>query len=146
VIDADGLNAIAGIAEPWPKSAKPRILTPHPGEMSRLAPGAGSDRLQTARDYAIAHQCCVVLKGNRTVIALPDGQVWINPTGSPSLSKAGTGDILTGLITGFVAQYPNDWQRAVITAVYIHGRAGERVAALRGERAVLATDLLDHLF
>ena len=146
VIDADALTALVGVNEPWSADVKPRILTPHPGEMDRLVPGSlQADRVATARDYAVEHHCCVVLKGSRTVIAFADGQVWINPTGSPAMSKAGSGDILTGLIAGLVAQFPGDWQLAVRAAVYWHGRAGERAAAIRGERCVLATDLLEHL-
>lgn len=149
VIDADALTAIAGVEDPWGADAKPRILTPHPGEMARLAPGSsnssGMDRIATARAYAERHHCCVVLKGNRTVIAFEDGEVWINPTGSPAMSKAGTGDILTGLTAGLVAQFPKDWKTAVRAAVYWHGRAGERAAAELGEKHVLATDLLRYL-
>ena len=149
VIDADAITALAGVENPWPATAKPRILTPHPGEMDRLAPKSLSaqskDRIATARAYATQHHCCVVLKGNRTVIAFADGQVWINPTGSPAMAKAGSGDILTGLIAGFIAQFPNDWQTAVIAAVYRHGQAGERAAETEGEKHVLATGLLRFL-
>ena len=144
VIDADAITALAGLENPWPATAKPRILTPHPGEMARLAPNS-KDRIATARGYAVQNHCCVVLKGNRTVIAFADGQVWINPTGSPAMAKAGSGDILTGLIAGYIAQFPDDWQTAVIAAVYWHGRAGERAAAASGEKHVLATDLLRFL-
>lgn len=148
VIDADGLNALAGLDQPWPADAPPRILTPHPGEMARLAPSFSktSDRVQTARDFAVRNRCAVVLKGDRTVIAFADGNVWINPTGSPALAKGGSGDILTGLIAGFIAQFPSDWKTAVRAAVYLHGRAGELAAQSRGDKAVLATDLLDYLF
>ena len=142
VIDADAITALAGVEEPWPATSKPRILTPHPGEMARLAP-LTADRIATARSYSVKHFCCVVLKGNRTVIAFPDGEVWINPTGSPAMAKAGSGDILTGLIAGLVAQFPTNWRTAVCAAVYWHGRAGERAAAALGEKHVLATDLLD---
>lgn len=147
VIDADAITALAGVEKPW-STDKPRILTPHPGEMARLAPNNASDkgdRIATARNYAVKHKCCVVLKGNRTVIAFPDEQVWINPTGSPAMAKAGSGDILTGLIAGLVAQFPNDWQTAVRAAVFWHGRAGERASAAKGEKHVLATDLLAFL-
>ena len=144
VIDADAITALAGLENPWPATAKPRILTPHPGEMARLAPNS-KDRIATACGYAVQNHCCVVLKGNRTVIAFADGQVWINPTGSPAMAKAGSGDILTGLIAGYIAQFPDDWQTAVIAAVYWHGRAGERAAAASGEKHVLATDLLRFL-
>ena len=144
VIDADAITALAGVSDPWPATARPRILTPHPGEMARLA-AMGENRIATARGYATKHYCCVVLKGNRTIIAFPDGQVWINPTGSPAMSKAGSGDILTGLIAGLIAQVPSDGQTAVRAAVYWHGRAGERAAAALGEKHVLATDLLTFL-
>ena len=145
IIDADAITALAGIESPWPVPAKyPRILTPHPGEMARLSPG-GQDRIATACDYAAKHCCCLVLKGNRTIVAFPDGQAWINPTGSPAMSKAGSGDILTGLIAGLVAQFPADWQTAVRAAVYWHGRAGERAAQALGEKHILATDLLSFL-
>jgi hydroxyethylthiazole kinase-like uncharacterized protein yjeF len=147
VIDADGLNALAGLEEaPWPlDEAAPRILTPHPGEMSRLMTVTG-DRLADARELAHRWNCCVVLKGNRTVIAFADGTVWINPTGTPAMAKAGTGDILTGLIAGMVAQFPEDWQLAVRCAVYLHGRAGELAAKDFGDKGVLATDLLRYLY
>ena len=144
VIDADAITALAGVEHPWAATAQPRILTPHPGEMARLAPKS-DDRVATAREYAIKHFCCVVLKGDRTVIAFASGECWINPTGSPAMSKAGSGDVLTGLIAGYVAQFPGDWQTAVLAAVYWHGRAGERAAAARGEKHVLATDLLNFL-
>ena len=144
IIDADGITALAGVRNPWPATASPRILTPHPGEMARLAPKS-DDRVATAREYAVQHFCCVVLKGDRTVVAFADGQCWINPTGSPAMSKAGSGDILTGLIAGYVAQFPGNWQTAVLAAVYRHGKAGERAAAAAGEKHVLATDLLSFL-
>jgi NAD(P)H-hydrate epimerase len=86
-----------------------------------------------------------VLKGDRTVIAFADGEIWINPTGSPSMATGGTGDILTGMIAGTIAQHPKDWQRALIAAVWLHGRCGELGAERWGEQAMLATDLLDEL-
>ena len=86
-----------------------------------------------------------MLKGDRTIIAFPDGETWINPTGSPSMSTGGTGDILTGLIAGMVAQHPSDWKRAVVAAVWLHGRAGELGAEVLGEQSLIATDLLKYL-
>jgi NAD(P)H-hydrate epimerase len=146
VIDADGLNAIASLAyRPWPEDAPPRILTPHPGEMARLAPITG-DRLADARELAKRWNCCVVLKGARTVIAFPDGEAFVNPTGSPAMAKAGSGDILTGVIAGLVAQFPEQWKLAVRCAVFLHGRAGELAAHALGDKAVLATDLPRYLY
>jgi ADP-dependent NAD(P)H-hydrate dehydratase / NAD(P)H-hydrate epimerase len=86
-----------------------------------------------------------VLKGDRTLIAFPDGETWVNPTGSPSMATGGTGDILTGMIAGLVAQHTENWKRAVIAAVWLHGRAGEIGGQDIGEQALIATDLLRYL-
>jgi ADP-dependent NAD(P)H-hydrate dehydratase / NAD(P)H-hydrate epimerase len=147
VLDADGLNALAG--SEWEPGPGFRVLTPHPGEMSRLLNRSikevQQERLTAARDYAAKCGATVVLKGNRTVIALPDGRIWINPTGSPALAKGGTGDVLTGLIAGMLAQWPDDRDAAVLAAVYLHGLAGQRAARDTFESTVLATDLLKYL-
>src|SRR5207253_6481064 len=101
VIDADGLNALGS---EYQRMEAVRILTPHPGEMSRLTAHtveeSQADRVGTARSFALEHGVCLVLKGHRTVIAFPDGRVFVNPTSSPALATGGTGDILTGLIAG----------------------------------------------
>ena len=86
-----------------------------------------------------------MLKGDRTVIAFPHDQIWVNPTGSPSMATGGTGDILTGMIAGMIGQHPQDWKRAAIAAVWLHGRCGELGARKWGEASMLATDLLDFL-
>ncbi len=87
----------------------------------------------------------VVLKGERTLIAFPDGRVWINPTGSPSMATGGTGDILTGMLSGMLGQFRDDPDRAIAAAVYLHGLAGELAARHLSEQTVIATDLLNHL-
>jgi NAD(P)H-hydrate epimerase len=143
VIDADGLNSIAGTD--FRGRGVETILTPHPGEMARLIGGKFTDRLTTARAFAIERNVCLVLKGNRTLVALPDGNVFVNPTGSPSMAKGGTGDVLTGMIAGLVAQHPNDIATAVRAAVWLHGRAGELAADDMTEFCVLATELLNYL-
>jgi hydroxyethylthiazole kinase-like uncharacterized protein yjeF len=143
IIDADGLNSIAGTE--FRGRGVETILTPHPGEMARLTGKKVTDRLECARGYATLRNVCLVLKGYRTLIALPDGRVWINPTGSPAMAKAGAGDILTGLIAGLVAQHPSDIALAVRAAVWLHGRAGELAAETLTEQCVLATDLLTYL-
>jgi NAD(P)H-hydrate epimerase len=143
VIDADGLNSIAGTD--FRGRGVKTILTPHPGEMARLTGAKVVDRLATARNFARERDVCVVLKGHRTLIAFPSGEVWINPTGSPSMAKGGTGDILTGMVAGMVAQFPNDIETAVRAAVFLHGRAGELAAEDLTDRCVLATDLLHYL-
>jgi hydroxyethylthiazole kinase-like uncharacterized protein yjeF len=146
VVDADALNAMAGAL---PKTNKIRILTPHPGEMGRLVGKSTkevqADRLTLAQNLSSQSGAAIVLKGDRTIIAFPDGETWVNPTGSPAFAKGGTGDILTGIIAGLVAQHPQDWKRAVVAAVWLHGRAGELAGAHWGEESTLATDLLDYL-
>jgi NAD(P)H-hydrate epimerase len=147
VIDADGLNALA--AGEWSARAHTRVLTPHPGEMSRLVgatiEAVQADRVGVARRFAMERGITLVLKGNRTLVAFPDGRVWINPTGTPAMSTGGTGDILTGFVSGLMAQFPHDQDRAVAAAVYLHGLAGELGAAALGEKPLVATDLLRYL-
>jgi NAD(P)H-hydrate epimerase len=156
VIDADGLNALA----PWPADLRgsrewPLILTPHPGEMQRLMgtqeADALTDRVQAAREFATAHEVLLVLKGARTITAAPDGSVFVNPTGNAGLGTAGAGDTLTGIITGFCAQAfatlkeRADALAAVVAAVYVGGLAGDLAARERGMRAMLASDIREHL-
>jgi ADP-dependent NAD(P)H-hydrate dehydratase / NAD(P)H-hydrate epimerase len=156
VIDADGLNALA----PWPESLRgskelPLILTPHPGEMLRLMgkedTEALADRVQAARDFASAHEVILVLKGTRTLIASPDGRVFVNPTGNAGLGTAGAGDTLTGIITGFIAQAVGtlkdamDALSATIAAVYVGGLAGDIAAKQRGMRTLVASDISESL-
>jgi ADP-dependent NAD(P)H-hydrate dehydratase / NAD(P)H-hydrate epimerase len=143
IIDADGLNSIAGTS--FRGRGVQTILTPHPGEMARLLGSKFTDRLATARNFAKERNVCLVLKGHRTLIAFPDGRVWINPTGSPSMAKGGTGDVLTGITAGMVAQFPNDIERAVRAAVFLHGRCGQLAAEELTDFCVLATDLLHYL-
>jgi NAD(P)H-hydrate epimerase len=148
VVDADGLNMIAELmaqGKQFRGQGVGTILTPHPGEMARLLGRPVGDRLSDARAFATERNVCLVLKGHRTLVAAPDGTVWINTTGSPAMAKGGSGDILTGLIAGLIAQYPYDILRAVRAAVWLHGRAGEMAAAELTEFCVLATDLLRFL-
>jgi hydroxyethylthiazole kinase-like uncharacterized protein yjeF len=146
VVDADGLNALAGHPSRY---RWPRIFTPHPGEMSRLngrtIAEIQADRIETARTFATERDVYLVLKGNRSVVAAPDGRVWINPTGSPAMATGGTGDVLTGLVAGLVAQFPAQLDAALLAAVYLHGRAGELGAAKIGEKPLIATDLVEFL-
>jgi ADP-dependent NAD(P)H-hydrate dehydratase / NAD(P)H-hydrate epimerase len=144
VLDADALTSqISGPA------GRIRVLTPHPGEMARLTGRSTADiqkdRVGSARTFATANSVILVLKGERTVIAFPDGSVWINPTGTPAMGTGGSGDILTGLISGFLAQFPTRPNEAVAAAVYLHGLAGEVGARALGEKSLIATDLLKYL-
>jgi len=149
VIDADGLNAFEGHTRELDGRARPLVLTPHPGEMSRLTGLATqqiqSDRIRVAREFAAKHHCVLVLKGYRTLVASAGGDVWVNATGNAGMSTGGTGDILTGMIAGMVGQHPNDMMRAVITAVFLHGLAGDLARDELGEHSLIATDLLAYL-
>jgi len=149
VLDADGLNAFEGQTNLLDGRRRPLVLTPHPGEMARLAgisiKAVQSDRLNVARSFARDHHLVLVLKGDRTIIAFPDGSAWVNPTGNPGMATGGTGDILTGMTAGVIAQMPNDYARAAIAAVYLHGLAGDVAAERMGEHSLVATDLLNGL-
>ena len=144
VLDADAL-----VGQPEGVPGRVRVLTPHPGEMSRLTGKTTteiqSDRVGAARAFATDRRVTLVLKGQRTVIAFPDGRVWINPTGTPALGTGGSGDVLTGMISGFLAQFPGEPDQAVAAAVYLHGLAGEIGARALGEKCLIATDILRYL-
>jgi ADP-dependent NAD(P)H-hydrate dehydratase / NAD(P)H-hydrate epimerase len=146
VADADALNCLAG--KPLPARGD-LVLTPHPGEMARLtgmsSSDVQSDRLAAARTFARDRGVIVVLKGRRTIVAFPDGTAWINPTGGPALATGGSGDILTGLIAGLIAQFPRRLREALLAAVWLHGRAGDLGAAELTEQTVIAGDLLRFL-
>ncbi len=149
VLDADGLNAYAGSPEPLQGGSRPLILTPHPGEMARLTGQSvaevQADRVGVARTFARRHRCILVLKGFRTVIAYPGGDVWVVATGNPGMATGGTGDILTGMIAGAVGQFPGHLEEAVRAAVFLHGLAGDAASEHLGEECMLATDLLRYL-
>jgi hydroxyethylthiazole kinase-like uncharacterized protein yjeF len=147
VIDADGLTLLAGEAgKLLAGAAAPRVLTPHPGEMARLTGldtvAVQRDRLGVARALAAASGAVVVLKGARTIVAAPDGEAYINPAADPSLGTAGSGDVLTGVITGLLAQglAPLDAARA---GVFVHGEAAAEARRQLGSRNLMAGDLPD---
>jgi len=144
VLDADAL-----VVESFGPADAVRVLTPHPGEMARLAGKTTAeiqrDRIGAARDFAGRQRVTLVLKGQRTLIAFADGRVWINPTGTPALGKGGSGDVLTGMIAGFLAQFPQQPDEAVAAAVYLHGLAGQIGASELGEKCLMATDVLGYL-
>ena len=149
VIDADALNAFAGKTDLLDGAGRVMVLTPHPGEMGRLAgltvKEVEADRVGLARRFATEHKLTLVLKGWRTLVAHPDGSIAVNTTGNPSMAKGGSGDILTGIVAAMLAQYPDDVKRAVETAVYLHGLAGDFAAHAMDEHTVLATDTVTHL-
>jgi NAD(P)H-hydrate epimerase len=148
VIDADALNILATKPVLLAKLAKHRtvVLTPHPGEMARLVETTVADvqanRLEMARGFAERMGVTLVLKGARTLIAHPDGRVTVNTSGNPGMAKGGSGDLLTGVVAGFLAQYPGDVARAVEAAVYLHGLAADLAVRASDEHTLLATDSL----
>jgi NAD(P)H-hydrate epimerase len=155
VIDADALNILAAKPVLLAKLAKGRtvVLTPHPGEMARLAGLTVAEvqarRLDVARSFATNFGVTLVLKGARTIVAHPDGRVAVNTSGNPGMAKGGSGDQLTGLIAGMLAQHPRDAGRAVEAAVYLHGLAADLAVGVPGsvqdEHTLLASDSLRQL-
>jgi hydroxyethylthiazole kinase-like uncharacterized protein yjeF len=149
VLDADGLNAFEGRADELKGNRRTLVITPHPGEMARLVgcsiAEVQKDRLGTARKFSYEHDVIVVLKGHRTLVVKPDGEAWVNTTGNPGMSTGGTGDILTGMVAGMMAQHPKDVFSAVLAAVHLHGLAGDVMRDKTGEHSLIATDLLHGL-
>ncbi len=149
VLDADGVNAFEGRAGELNGRGRTLVLTPHPGEMARLTglstPAIQRDRINVARSFAREHELILVLKGDRTVVARPDGEVWVNATGNPGMATGGTGDILTGIVAGMLAQNPKREFEAVLAAVYLHGLAGDIARERLGEHSLVATDLVKTL-
>jgi hydroxyethylthiazole kinase-like uncharacterized protein yjeF len=149
VLDADGLNAFEGRAAELNGKGRTLVITPHPGEMARLTESTIAavqrDRINVARTFAREHELIVVLKGHRTLIAQPDGTVWVNTTGNPGMATGGTGDILTGMVAGLIAQNPQHIVEAVIAAVHLHGLAGDVARESMGEHSLVATDLVKAL-
>jgi NAD(P)H-hydrate epimerase len=150
VIDADGLNCLA----PWPSALQgsaelPLVLTPHPGEMRRLLgkDTLPSDLVGVTRDFAVANKVILVLKGSRSLVAGPNGTVFVNPTGNAGLGTAGSGDTLTGLISGFLGQAYGtlkttaDPLAATVAALYVGGLAGDLAARDLGMRTMVASDI-----
>lgn len=151
VIDADALNILSIEPALLARLAKGRmlVLTPHPGEMARLArintAAVQANRLEIARDFAQRMGVILVLKGARTLIAHPDGRVAVNTSGNPGMAKGGSGDLLTGIVAGLLAQHPDDAARAVEAAVCLHGLAADFAVRDMDEHTLLATDSLRYL-
>jgi len=148
VIDADGLNILADHTEILKDLDIPIVLTPHPGEMARLirttAADVQKDRIKCARDFAEKFNVHIVLKGAGTVVAHPDGRVFINPTGNPGMASGGMGDVLTGVIAGFIAQGHSP-ELAAHAGVYLHGATADSLVKNKGPFGYLATDVMNTL-
>jgi hydroxyethylthiazole kinase-like uncharacterized protein yjeF len=150
VIDADALNILAQHPDKIDGRGRTFVLTPHPGEMARLA-GISTKEVQArreplAREFAMKHNVTVVLKGWRTLIAHLDGRIAISTTGNPGMAKGGSGDILTGIVAALLAQFPDRPAEAVEAAVYLHGLAADFALREQDEHTLLATDTISHLF
>jgi len=147
ILDADGLNAFAGRADEL-RRRKSRYLavTPHPGEMARLLgvknSDVQSDRAKVAGEAAAHWNAFVLLKGFHTILAAPDGQIYVNTTGNPGLAKGGSGDILTGILAALTAQFgTGDWQRVLALGAWLHGKAAETLAEDADESGILAGEV-----
>ena len=145
VVDADGLNALSQVPEVISLLDREAILTPHPGEMSRLTsssvPSLEADRIRTAQQFASEHNLTLVFKGAPTVTGLVNGDVWINSTGNPGMATGGMGDVLTGIIAGLMAQGHSN-ETAAVLGVYLHGLAGDIAAETLGMHGLVASDVL----
>ncbi|PIR26012.1 MAG: bifunctional ADP-dependent NAD(P)H-hydrate dehydratase/NAD(P)H-hydrate epimerase [Deltaproteobacteria bacterium CG_4_10_14_0_2_um_filter_43_8] len=149
VLDADGLNCLGNNHLEILKQRKaPTIITPHPGEMARLTGKSIQDiqehRIEITKNFSMTYNVYVVLKGASTVIATPQGKIYINPTGNPGMATAGTGDVLTGVIAGLLAQGYKP-ELACIAGVYLHGLAGDIAAKDEGEISMVASDVINRL-
>lgn len=149
IIDADGINALKGDREIFLKKKTDIIITPHPGEMSRLINAKSKDhieknRIELAQSFSKKYRVYLILKGVPTVISTPEGYVYINPTGNPGMASAGTGDVLTGMIAGFLAQNKSPL-KACLLGVYIHGLAGDLAAKSTGEISLTASDIINNI-
>jgi NAD(P)H-hydrate epimerase len=150
ILDADGLNAFAGRAHELENPGGLLALTPHPGEMARLLgckiPEVQANRLAVARKAAADWNAFVVLKGQSTIVAAPDGRAFVNSTGNPGMATGGTGDVLTGMLAGLTAQFGvEEWLRVLAFGVYLHGLAGDIPYEETAEAPLMATDLIRHI-
>lgn len=148
VLDSDALYMMAEVIGSVPGRKAPTVITPHPKEMARLTnkttAEVQADRIAIAGQFAMQHQTVVVLKGARTVMAAPDGTVCINSTGNPGMATGGTGDVLTGMIAGLLAQ-GYDAMQAACLGMFLHGKAGDLATERMGERAMLASDMIEDI-
>jgi len=148
VLDADGINAFCGNAGKLKKVKSTLVLTPHPGELSKLTGksigGIQKNRKDIALEAARKYNIVLVLKGHNTVVAGPEGQVYVNETGNPGMASGGVGDVLTGVIAAFLAQGVESFNAAAL-GVYFHGLAGDLAVKEKGPLGLIATDLLDKL-
>ncbi len=142
VLDADGINALEGHIDTLSRRPCATVLTPHDGELARIGGDMTAPRESSAAAFAAAHGVYLVRKGHRTVAAAPDGRLAVNTTGNDGMAKGGSGDILTGLLTGLLAQGMEPFD-ACCAAVWIHGRAGDMAAEEKGRRGMTPADMIE---
>ena len=148
LIDADALNALAKNPSILKRSNAVKVLTPHPGEMARLT-GLSKEHIEKHRkkialDFARRFTCTLVLKGHKTVVSSSNGEIFINTTGNPAMAKAGSGDVLTGIIAAFIAQGIAPFESAKL-GVFLHGKAGDKALHLQSRPSLIATDIIESL-
>ena len=145
VLDADGINALSGHIDTLScRRGLTTVLTPHDGELARIGGDMTAPRESSAAAFAARHGVCLVRKGHHTVIAAPDGRLAVNTTGSDGMAKGGSGDVLTGLLTGLLAQGVEPFA-ACCCAVWLHGRAGDLAAEEKGHRGMTPADMIEKL-
>lgn len=143
MVDADALWALSRDMGVLENAACPTVLTPHEGEFTYLGGRLSGDRVSDARRFAERWGCTLVLKGEGSVIAFPDGECYVNRTGNPGMAKGGSGDVLTGLMAAMLCQLP--FRDAVRAAVYLHGLAGDLAASELGEYGMTPSDIIAYL-
>lgn len=148
VLDGDALNVISENVDILKKKKTSIVLTPHPGEMSRLINKTisqiQSDRIAVAKQFAMNYKVIVVLKGHETVVVKENGQYYINESGNPGMATAGSGDILCGMITSFIGQKIDPFGASKL-GVYLHGLSGDIAASKKGQVSLIASDILSHI-
>lgn len=144
VLDADGINALEGHIDTLSRRPCATVLTPHDGELARIGGDMTAPRESSAAAFAAAHGVYLVRKGHRTLVAAPDGRLAVNTTGNDGMAKGGSGDILTGLLTGLLAQGMEPFA-ACCAAVWLHGRAGDLAAEEKGRRGMTPLDIIEML-
>ena len=144
VLDADGINALAGHMDVLQRRSAVTVLTPHEGEFARIGGDLRRSRIDAAVDFAQAHGVYLVLKGPGTVVAAPDGRYAVNTTGNDGMAKGGSGDVLAGMLVSLLGQGMDAFD-ACCAAVYLHGLAGDLAAADKGKRGMTPTDLLEQI-
>lgn len=152
IIDADAINALQGHSN-WLKQNHPQpwVLTPHPGEFARICGVTREEiqknRIPLARDFAVRFRVYLILKGHHSLLATPEGQVFLNPTGNPGMATAGSGDVLSGIVLGLIAQFHSQFPLETIlqAAIFIHGYAGDLAIQKTSEMGLIASDLIRYL-